>query len=363
MARATTIVGIDAAPLDVPMREPFAIAGGAAVAAANVLVRVRLSGGAVGWGEGAPLAAFNGETQGSVLGAVRDAAPALVGRDAGDWLAVLGPLDESVDSGCARAALSMAVLDAWTRSIRIPLRRMFGGAGTCVRSDVTVDLVDARRAEAAARRIRRLGVEVIKIKVGAGLAEDEERVRAVSRGAPGAALFLDANQAYDARTALVLLRRLRLREIVPVLFEQPVPASDWEGLGDVHRLGRVRVAADESVASRSDALRMARLRPAQVVNVKLMKTGLLESWDIARICRAAGLGLMVGAMVETPLSLAAAAHLAAGHGGFEFVDLDTALWLANDPMRGVGFGPRGTWDLSGVSAGIGVVPRRVPPGF
>ncbi|MFM7735842.1 MAG: hypothetical protein ACKPBU_07670 [Alphaproteobacteria bacterium] len=48
MARATTIVGIDAAPLDVPMREPFAIAGGAAVSAANVLVRVRLSGGAVG---------------------------------------------------------------------------------------------------------------------------------------------------------------------------------------------------------------------------------------------------------------------------------------------------------------------------
>lgn len=361
MARATIIAGVDAVALDVPMREPFAIAGGAAASAENVLVRVRLSGGSTGWGEGAPLAAFNGETQASVLGAVRQAAPSLVGRDAADWLAVLGPLDERVVSGCARAALSMAVLDAWTRSIRIPLRRLFGGVGVSVRSDVTVDLVDGRRAEAAARRIRRLGVEVIKIKVGAGLAEDEERVRAVARGAPGAALFLDANQAYDARTALVLLRRLRLRDVVPVLFEQPVPALDWEGLGDVHRLGRVRVAADESVASRSDALRMARLRPAQVVNVKLMKTGLLESWDIARICRAAGLGLMVGAMVETPLALVAAAHLAAGLGGFEFVDLDTALWLARQPMRGPVFGRRGTWDLSGVSAGIGVVPRRVPP--
>ncbi|MBU6280661.1 dipeptide epimerase [bacterium] len=360
MATATSIARVDAAPLDVPMRAPFAIAGGAALSAANVLVRVRLSGGSVGWGEGAPLAAFNGETQESVLAAVRAAAPAMIGRDAGDWLPVLRSLDEDVESGCARAALSMAVLDAWTRSIRIPLRRLFGGATDAVRSDVTVDLVNAREAEAAARRIRRLGVGIVKIKVGAGLAEDEERVRGVARGAPGAALFLDANQAYDARTALVLLRRLRLREIVPVLFEQPVPADDWEGLGDVHRLGRVRVAADESVASRSDALRMARLRRAQVVNVKLMKTGLLESWDVARICAAAGLGLMVGAMVETPLALAAAAHLAAGLGGFEFVDLDTALWLARDPMRGPSFGPGGTWDLSGVTAGIGVVPRHEP---
>ncbi len=360
MPTGTTIARIEAAPLDVPMRAPFAIAGGAATSAENVLVRVRLAGGASGFGEGAPLAAFNGETQGSVLAAVRAAKHSLVGRDAGDWLPLLRHLDEEVESGCARAALSMAILDAWTRSIRIPLRRLFGGSSTAVRSDVTVDLVGGREAEAAARRIRRLGVDVIKIKVGAGLAEDEERVRGVARGAPSAALFLDANQAYDARSALVLLRRLRLREIVPVLFEQPVPAGDWEGLGDVHRLGRVRVAADESVASRSDALRMARLRPAQVVNVKLMKTGLLESWDIARICAAAGLGLMVGAMVETPLALAAAAHLAAGIGGFEFVDLDTALWLARDPMRGVTFGRGGTWDLSGVSAGIGVVPRRAP---
>ena len=357
MAQPTTIARIDAAPLDVPMREPFAIAGGAATSLANVLVRVRLAGGVVGWGEGAPLAAFNGETQASVLDGVLAAAGDLVGRDVADWFAILGPLDERIASGCVRAALSMAVLDAWTRTLRIPLRRLFGGAQASLRSDVTVDLVDATAAAAAARRIRRLGVGTIKIKVGSGLAADEERVRAVATAAPRAALLLDANQAYDARTALVLLRRLRLRDVVPALFEQPVAAADWEGLADVHRLGRVGVAADESVSSRRDALRMAQRRSAQVVNVKLMKTGLLESWDLARICRAAGLGLMVGAMVETPLALAAAAHLGAGHGGFEFVDLDTSLWLAREPMRGVAFGARGVYDLAAVRAGIGVVPR------
>ena len=95
-----------------------------------------------------------------------------------------------------------------------------------------------------------------------------------------------------------------------------------------------------------------------LVNVKLMKCGLLEAWDIALICRAAGLGLMIGGMVESPLAMAAAAHLAAGLGGFSFVDLDTPLWFARNPMRGVQFGRGGVYDLSRVKAGIGVVPRR-----
>jgi L-alanine-DL-glutamate epimerase-like enolase superfamily enzyme len=61
-------------------------------------------------------------------------------------------------------------------------------------------------------------------------------------------------------------------------------------------------------------------------------------------------------MVETPLAMGAAAHLAAGLGSVEFVDLDTPLWLAKNPTRGVGFGPGGVYDLSGVKAGVGVAP-------
>ena len=42
--------------------------------------------------------------------------------------------------------------------------------------------------------------------------------------------------------------------------------------------------------------------------------------------------------------------------GVRFVDLDTPLWLAKNPTRGIGFGRGGVYDLSGVKAGIGVVP-------
>jgi len=58
--------------------------------------------------------------------------------------------------------------------------------------------------------------------------------------------------------------------------------------------------------------------------------------------RAAGLRLMVGGMVETRLGMTAAAHLACALGGVDFVDLDTAWLLADDPYEGgyVADGPR-----------------------
>ncbi|MDE2491650.1 MAG: dipeptide epimerase, partial [Elusimicrobia bacterium] len=232
-----------------------------------------------------------------------------------------------------------------------------GGAETRVRSDVTVTIVPPEAAAAAARRIRAFGARTIKIKVGRDPDDDAARVAAVAAAAPRLALTLDANQGYGPRESLALLRRLRARGIRIAMFEQPAAAKDWDGLARVARLGGVPVAADESVGGRADALGLARRRAVSVLNLKLMKTGLLEAWDCALIARASGLGLMIGGMIETSLSMACAAHFAAGLGGFSFVDLDTPLWLADDPTRGLRLGRGGVYDLARVRAGIGVVPR------
>ncbi|MBI3289072.1 MAG: hypothetical protein HYZ74_06105 [Elusimicrobia bacterium] len=222
---------------------------------------------------------------------------------------------------------------------------------------MTVTLGDTEQAFAAARRIRALGVRVVKVKVGYSSREDAARVAAVVKAHPRAALTLDANQGYGPAQSLSLVRLLRARGIAPILFEQPAEADDLEGMASFHKKSGVPVAADESLRGRADALALARRGAAQVLNIKLMKLGMLEAWDCALIARAHGLGLMVGGMVETPLAMGAAAHVAAGLGGVRFVDLDTPLWLAENPTRGPGFGPGGVYDLSGVKAGIGVVPK------
>lgn len=360
MSRDWTIVSVEARALDAAMTEPFEIAGGVESSVKNALARVALDDGAIGWGEGAPMAAYNGETQDATLAAMRRAARELVGRD----LRALRPLLEMLEEllgpglGAARAALGMALADAWSRRAKIPLRLLFGGAGTRLFSDVTVALVPPARAAEAARRIRAFGVKTIKIKVGRDADEDLARVLAVVAAAPRARLILDANQGYGPKDSLKLLRRLRAKGIRPALFEQPAAKDDLEGLGEVQRSGLAPVAADETAASRAAVLRIAKQKAAAYVNVKLMKAGLLEAWDIALAARAAGLGLMIGGNVESSLAMSCAAHFAAGLGGFEFVDLDTPLWLKKDPMKGIKIKYMGAYDLAPVRCGIGTTPAR-----
>jgi len=352
------IVRISAYPLNVPMREPFAIAGGAQTKVENVLVRILLADGTEGWGEAAPMPAFNKENQSGTLKAVRAQTAWLKGFPVDrreDWGARLGT--RLARRGAARAGLEMALLDAWCRRRRIPLRTFFGGASSRVETDITIPIVSAGQAARAARGIVRRGVRTLKIKIGRDPSEDADRVIAAARIPGVQRLILDANAGYDAGQALDLLRRLARADVRPDLFEQPVPGDDWEGLRTVARRGKVPVAADESLTSPADALALARTGTVQVLNLKLMKSGLLGCLEIARIARSAGLGLMIGGLIESRLAMTCAAHLAAGFGGFSFVDLDTPLFFARDPMRGVPLRRGGVYDLSRVRAGIGVRPN------
>ena len=357
-ASGAGIVEVSARAFHAELSGSFEIAGGAAHRHDGVFVRLRLADGTVGHGEASPLPAFNAETAQGSLSAIRHAARGWLGEDGSAWRARLTELEEALPrrAGAARAALGMALLDAWTRRARLPLRALFGGAQTRLASDVTVTILPPEAAAAAARRIRAFGVRKVKIKVGKDPESDAARIAAVAAVDPGFSLLLDANQGYGPAQSLALLRRLKARGIRIALFEQPAAAGDWDGLARVARLGGVPVAADESVGDRTDALGLARHGGVAVLNLKLMKMGLLEAWDCALIARASGIGLMIGGMIETSLAMACAAHFAAGLGGFSHIDLDTPLWLKKDPTRGLRLGRGGVYDLAPIGAGIGVVP-------
>ena len=303
-AAAAEIVAVDAQPRLVAMSEPFAIAGGSSSELETVFTSVRLRDGTIGYGEASPFPAFNGETAKKTYAQILRVGRRWLGRDAASWRTRLEELETALPhhGGAARAALGVALLDAWTRRAGIPLRTLFGGATDRVVSDVTVTLGDTDAAFAAATRIRKLGVKVVKIKVGYTAREDAARVAAVAKAHPRAALTLDANQGYGPAHSLALVRLIRARGIEPVLFEQPAEADDLKGMAYFHKKSGVPVAADESLRGRADALRLARTGAAQVLNLKLMKMGVLEAWDCGLIARASGLGVMVGGMVETPLA-------------------------------------------------------------
>jgi len=353
---ASTIIDLSTETFELELNEPFGIAGGSPDLARIAVVKLRLADGTLGLGEAAPLTAYNGETLEQAVAALSAARSVLVGADARAWrqraLELAGP---TARSASARCALETALVDALARQSGWSLRDWFGGSapGT-LESDVTIPIMDGPSARRAAERWWARGFRQLKIKVGSG--QDAERVLAAHAGAPEAKLLLDANAALSAEQACDLIDRLASEGVEVALFEQPVAAGDWLGLEQVSR--RARIALDESVVSARDAWVAARrIGPPHVINVKLMKSGIAEALDIVAVARATGMSLMIGGMLESTLAMSTSACFASGQGGFEFVDLDTPLFLASSPFSG-GFAQHGaTLDLSVLHLGHGVCLR------
>lgn len=357
------IADITARRLDVPMKKAFGIAGGAQEVARNVLVEVRLTTGVRGWGEAAPLPAFNGETQHDALLAISHVAPALLGADVRAWRQVAEQIHAGASSSASAAcAVETAVFDALARANGVSLRLFFGGAETELVTDITIT---TGTVEDASREARELGAgfATLKIKVGGGRDHDVEhdvaRVLAVHAARPDAQLLLDANGGLSLHDALHLATELRARGVVPALFEQPVApgAGAWEALAELRAKTKLKIAIDESVTKPEDVIAAHAAGAADAVNVKLMKSGIASALDIVAATRACGLMPMIGGMVETRLAMGTSACLAAGLGGFAFIDLDTPLFLAEDPFTG-GYTQRGErLDVSAIDVGHGCVPR------
>jgi L-alanine-DL-glutamate epimerase-like enolase superfamily enzyme len=354
MAR-TTIQRMTVEPLTIPLLEPFTIATGSVNAACNILITITLNDGNTGYGECAPLPPSTGESQETALAAATGCIKLLEGRDAAHWRG-LSRLVHSIyyAQNTVCAGIEMALLDALTRSYGMPLYTFFGGASTSIETDISIPMVTPEHAFELAQKIVKRGINRIKIKVGGDLREDVSRVEAVREGAPHAGITLDANQGYTPAQALLCLEALDDRDIRPLMLEQPVHKDDYAGLRYVTQHTTIPVAADESATNAASVARLIAMEAVNVINIKLQKCGIVEALDIAAICRAAHVPLMIGAMMESRLGTSASTHFVAGLGGFQYIDLDTPMLLAEDHFTG-GYQQRGgVYDVSGIESGLGI---------
>lgn len=346
---------LEARPLDVRMNKPFGIAGGAQREAKNVLVTVTLSDGTRGYGEGAPFPAFNGETQEMVLAACTLARPLLEGCDLHATDAIAERVrDVCADVPSAACAIETAIVDARARLTGRSLRAVLGGREEELVTDVTITTGTVDEAKAEARAFT--AFRTLKMKVGgADLDRDVARVLAVRAARPDARILVDANAGFSVDQAIRFAAEVRRAEIQ--LFEQPIAPGDWDALAEVRKRTGLRVAIDESVTRSSDVIEARRRGAADAVNVKIMKSGVFEALAIVERARAEGLGCMIGGMVETRLAMGTSACIAAGVGGFDFIDLDTPLFLADDPFEGGYLQDGERIDLRPIGVGHGMTPR------
>lgn len=349
-----TITKIEFWPVDVPISDPFVVATGTRVTAQNVFVRMTLASGIQGYGEAAPFPEVGGETRTSCLASMISLGEALLGQSVVRYkhlARLLADLSAS-SQPAARCAMETAVLDALGRETGIPLWALWGGTDVREREcDITIPIVDRRKTLDLARGWYAQGFRLFKMKVGRNVDDDIARLEAVHQALPGIAFIGDGNQGFRRDECLAFADGVKRFGGKLVLLEQPVVREDLEGLSAIRHLTGIPVAADESVRSLADARMIIEKQAADYVNIKIMKTGVIEALEIASFVRSAGLRLMAGGMVETRIAMACSLSLVLGFGGFDVLDLDTPLLLAEDPVQG-GYRYRGPyllpWDGPGL---------------
>lgn len=330
------ITSVHITPLNLPLNEPFSIATGAQPEVRNVLLEIRLQNGISGLGEAAPFPAVSGETQEGCMAALEQVVSHLLYNDARQWQRLAQEIAEIIPhQHAAQCALHMALLDAYTKACNTSVGSFMGGASNILYTDMTITSGDVDHAGASALSIVQRGISTIKIKTaGKDIDLDFARIERVHQVVPHALLSLDGNCGYTLQGANELVRRLKKASIPALFFEQPFPREEWDAMAEFSRTSGVKIAADESARTSEDVLRIIKERSAQVINIKLMKSGFPEAIRMMEIARGAGLELMIGGMVETILSMSFSAHVASGFGGFNYADLDTPLFIPEHPFRG-----------------------------
>jgi O-succinylbenzoate synthase len=193
----------------------------------------------------------------------------------------------------ARAAAAEAAERGWPTPVR-----------GRVAVNALVPAVPAAEAAALAAASVAAGFDCIKVKVGDR--DDLDRVAAVRAAVgPGVTIRVDANGAWDVDDAILMIGRLSRFDIE--LVEQPV--ATLADLALVRRRVTVPVAADECIRGVDDARRLARLRAADAVVLKVQPLGGVRA--ALEVADAAGVPAIVTSMLETSVGLAAGLALAA----------------------------------------------------
>lgn len=204
------------------------------------------------------------------------------------------------------------------------------GWPTPVRDVVPVNaIVPAVDPESAHALVTASGCRTAKVKVaepGESLGDDIARVEAV-RDALGrdGHVRVDANGAWSVDEAVDALKRLDAFDLEYA--EQPV--RTLEEMAALRKRVDVRIAADESVRTAEDPMRIAGLDAADVVVLKVQPLGgVRRCLDVAAACH---LPVVVSSAVETSVGLAAGVALAAALPDLPFAcGLGTGQLLAAD---------------------------------
>jgi len=367
--------------LAIPLKRKVAHAASERMSSEPLVFQLELANHTIGYGETLPREYVTGESIAQVRATIEniflpmliDFRPSSFGEVI-EFAAELPCVDECQQPiTAARAAVELAVLDAYSRAFGTDLAALAGyfeelwleppGSTHTARFACVVPAVGPAETKRMVRFFRLMGFRHFKLKVGdEGEAKRVQaimvclrRLLAKERGT----LTLDANSAWRVDEALNHARNWA--DLPLTALEQPLAAKDLVSLASLAHDCPIPLMVDESLITEADAAALIDAKAAQWFNIRLSKNGgLIPSIRLAIQARRAGVQTQLGCMVgETSLLSAAARRFLQIVPGITRCEGNYGGWLlkgdvVSKPLR---FGMRGRWRaLEGYGLGIDVDP-------
>jgi L-Ala-D/L-Glu epimerase / N-acetyl-D-glutamate racemase len=330
------IVRADAIPVELKLKEPFAIANETIEVADNVFIRLETETGLVGWGCSAP-DMVTSETKETVLKSFEFVKRYVIGCDP-TRINLLNYILDNVLRGnpSLKASVNLAMYDIIGKMAGMPLFRLLGGYREKIATSVTIGLNPKELMVKKAKQIVSDGFNIIKIKCGIDIEKDIENILAI-RETVGSEikLRLDANEGYSVEEALRMIKAIEEKGADVEMLEQPTKASYLYSLKEVTHQSPVPIMADETALTLKDSVKLLKHEIADMINIKLMKIGgLTNAIKANMLAELADVPIMVGCMNESMAAMSAGVHFACAFRNVQYADLDSALDFVNDVAKG-----------------------------
>ncbi len=337
-------------------KRPYTIAFKTVADVDSIFVKITLEDGTYGMGAGNPSQQVTGESLEQTLTALSDEhLTFLIGKDIRGFYGLLEELLLRFPSTpAARAALDIALHDAFTKYLNIPLATFLGQKIKHMETSVTIGIKTVEDTLEEAQEYFDMGLRSLKVKTGKGVEEDVARmVKLREVFGEKIKIRIDANQGYNETELLQFHTQTKHLNIE--LIEQPVKANQVVRLKNLPAELKALIAADESLITPQDAFNLATPPTAcGIFNIKLMKTGgIYAATQIAQIAKIAKIDLMWGCNDESAVSINAALHASLCHINTKYIDLDGSLDLVVDAVSG-GFNIKDGWMSINGKPGLGV---------
>jgi L-Ala-D/L-Glu epimerase len=322
---------------DLGNTKPYTIAFKTIDEVLNAFVEIELDNGITGIGAGNPSEYVTGESFEQCQDALQEKnLHFLVGRDIRELNQLTFEVTNKFPANpAARAAIDIALYDAFTKFLGVPLVKFLGQKIHSLPTSNTIGIKNVEETLKEAQEYGERGFTVLKVKLGKDVAEDIERiVKLREKFGNKFVIRIDANQGYDVAKTIEFYNKTK--HLAVELIEQPLPAKAIDEMRTLPDEIRAILAADESLLTPKNAFELVKQpRATGIFNIKLMKCGgISQGLKIADIGLNAGVDLFWGCNDESIISITAALHLAFSCANTKYIDLDGSLDLARDVVKG-----------------------------